>query len=181
MRTIVVLVILLLALSCNLIFKPVAGKMVQFEQQDTCKKILYAKVINYRTCSKQFPVFPTDLDLANISENEFILATKLMMLPDSSQQFITKGKFEKKWQTQCPKQLDSVSLVPYAEDSIDVFIRLRIPKTNTDEYFLYSEQRTLSFRSDTLSRTRVRMIDFKAFYANGQPNGPLFGKKNGSD
>lgn len=172
MRILISIGIILLFFSCKVIFEPIAesfsNAITAYAQQDTCKKILTAKIINYRIQNGEFPQSEKDLDSINICDEDYKTTLKLMRykseskLPDS-----LRENFQWAWQCRCPEKLDSISLIAYNADSIEIYTRIN--KQYSDTVFsVIRENRRLYFKSDTLSGIKHLKFTVRSFDQNGK-------------
>jgi len=170
MRKIINLLISVTAISCGTILEPVvegiSTGIIQYVQQDSCNKILTAKVIDYRMKNNSFPGQFSDIDSITINENQFKIARELMLLSDSVRLASSIHNFEKTWQCDCPEQIDSISFISYQTDSIDIFTRF-IKRQNDGSYSVINENRRLKFNNDTLFGIKYLGMDFKGYDRNG--------------
>nr|WP_321411266.1 hypothetical protein [uncultured Carboxylicivirga sp.] len=171
MRFLINVGVLLLFFSCKAILDPIAetfsNAIITYAQQDTCKKILTAKIIYYRMQTGEFPVSIKELDSVNISVEEYKIALKLMFRKESDLSDSLKYNFQNTWNCECPKQIDSISLKAYNSDSLDMFSRI-IKYSPDTTYALISTNRRLLFECDTLSRMKLIKLDIQPYDKDGK-------------
>jgi len=170
MRIVIFIFFAVTVTSCGALLEPmfrdINSGITQYVQQDTCKMILTAKVIDFRMRNQSFPVDLSELDSLDFNSNQLITTLELMWLSDSIIQQVKIEEFNQKWKCDCPNQIDSLSLTSYRNDSIDIYTRLF--KFNTDTtYSKIIENRRLIFKNDSLSRIKQKVFIGKTYDLNG--------------
>nr|WP_319401655.1 hypothetical protein [uncultured Carboxylicivirga sp.] len=170
MRVFITLFLVVMMTSCGALleplFKDISSGIIQYVQQDSCKKILRAKIIDFRIRNQAFPIDISDLDSIEYNSNQLKTTLELMWLSDSVNQQTKIEEFEQKWKCDCPNQFDSVSLTSYQSDSIDIYTRLLKFKTDTT-FSKVIENRRLIFNHDTLTSIKQMIFDIKTYDLNG--------------
>ena len=169
MRIIITILLSITVASCGALLEPmfngISSAITQYVQQDSCKKILTAKVIDFRMRNQSFPIDISDLDSLEFNSNQLNTTLELMWLSDSVNQQTKIEEFDEKWKCDCPNQLDSISLMAYQTDSIDIYTRLL--KFNSDTaYSKIIENRRLIFNNDTLSKINQMVFDIRYYDQN---------------
>jgi hypothetical protein len=170
MRILITILIGVILTGCGALLEPVFNDInsgiTQYVQQDSCKKILTAKVIDFRMTTKSFPINVSDIDSLEFNSNQLKTTLELMWLTDSVNQQAKIEEFKQKWECDCPNQLDSISLISYETDSIDIYTRLL--KFNPDTtYSKIIENRRLVFKNDTLTKFNQMGFNVKIYDLNG--------------
>ena len=170
MRIIIFIFFAVTITSCGALLEPMFrdfnSGITQYVQQDTCKMILTAKVIDFRMRNQSFPVDLSELDSLDFNSNQLITTLELMWLSDSIIQQAKIEEFDQKWKCDCPNQIDSLSLTSYRNDSIDIYTRLF--KFNTDTtYSKIIENRRLIFKNDSLTRIKQKVFIGKTYDLHG--------------
>ncbi len=170
MRILIMLLLAVILTSCGALldsmFKDINAGVITYVQQDSCKKILTAKVLDYRMRNQVFPQYLSDLDSIEFNSNQLEIAFQLMWLPDSIKSDTLIEDFDKRWKCDCPNQFDSISLTPYQSDSIDIYTRLIRFKTDST-YAKVSENRRFIFNNDSLKCIKQMVFDFKNYDLDG--------------
>ncbi|MCT4645988.1 MAG: hypothetical protein N4A74_13465 [Carboxylicivirga sp.] len=170
MRILIALFLVVTLTSCGALlepmFKDISSGITQYVQQDSCKKILTAKVIDFRLRNKSFPNHLSDLDSLEFNSNQLKTTLELMWLTDSINLQTKIDEFDQKWKCDCPNQFDSISLTAYKSDSIDIYTILLKFKTDTT-YSKIIENRRIVFINDSLSKINQMIFDIKTYDLNG--------------
>lgn len=147
--------------SCGTLLSPmlddIHSSVTQYVQQDTCKKIHTAKIIDYRMRNHSFPANLSDLDSVDFNSNQLKITLALMWLSDSVNQEEKMEEFDRKWKYDCQSQFDSIALTPYQSDSIDIYTEILKFKADST-YSLAIENRRLIFKNDSLSK--IKQMNF---------------------
>ena len=170
MRILIIIFLSVIITGCGALLEPmfngINSGITRYVQQDSCKKILTAKVIDYRMRNKSFPIELSDIDSLEFNANQLKTTLELMWLSDSVNHQSKIKEFEHKWKCDCPSQLDSISMISYQSDSIDIYTRLL--KFNTDTtYSNIIENRRLIFKNDSLSKINQMLFDIRTYDLNG--------------
>jgi len=170
MRILITIFLAVTVTSCGallkLMFNDISSGIIQYVQQDSCKKILTAKVIDFRMRNQSFPLDVSNFDSLKFNSNQLKTTLELMWLSDSVRQQSKIEEFDRKWKCDCPNQLDSISMTSYQTDSIDIYTRLL--KFNTDStYMNIIENRRLFFKNDTLTGINQMVFNIKTYSLNG--------------
>ncbi len=87
MRIIIFIFFAVTVTSCGALLEPmfrdINSGITQYVQQDTCKMILTAKVIDFRMRNQSFPVDLSELDSLDFNSNQLITTLEVMWLSDS--------------------------------------------------------------------------------------------------
>ena len=170
MKKLFIIFSLLTIISCGSIIDSVVSDIstgvFKYARQDTCKKVLVAKIIDYRQVNGSFPKQLSDLDTININSAQHQIAMNLMLLPDSMQLASSKSDFEKTWQNSCPNQIDSLSVIPYQNDSVDVFIKIVKFKVDSS-YSTFLDKRRLIFENDAYTSLKYQLINIRSYNKDG--------------
>lgn len=170
MRILIIIFIGVIVTSCGALLEPmfndINSGITQYVQQDSCKKILTAKVIDYRMTTKSFPIDVSEIDTLEFNANQLKTTLELMWLTDSVNQQTKIDEFDQKWKCDCPNQFDSISLTAYKSDSIDIYTRLLKFKTDTT-YSKIIENRRLIFKNDSLTKINQMGFNVKTYDLNG--------------